>query len=175
MALVARISKEVGGGRGRAATRRTLSLHVPAISSGEATEALIHNLSQYGMRLETAATLRVNEIIRVELPEAGSVDARVIWAAESSAGCRFLAPVPNAAVSAALLRSPALNSAYVETWQPDLPMIGVITPELTREIERIETEYEQRDLSNVLMVVALFVALAVSASFILALLRIAAL
>ena len=174
MALVARIGEQAPGRKGRAVSRRTLSLHVPAVSSGEATEALIHNLSQYGLRLETAAPLRTGEVISVELPEAGPVDAKVIWAGESTAGCRFLAPVPKAAVSAALLRSPALNGTHIDAWQPELPLIGIIAPEHPREIERIETEYEQRDFSNALMTVALFVALAVSALFILALLRVTA-
>ena len=170
MALVARITEEAGDRRGRGRARRTLSLHVPAVSSGAAIEALIHNLSQYGLRVETAAELRVDEVISVELPEAGRVDAKIIWSSESSAGCRFLAPVSKAAVSAALLRSPALNAANVNAWQPELPMIGVSQ---AFEIDRIEAQSEQRDHSNLLLLVALAVSFAISALFILSLLRMA--
>lgn len=170
MALLARISEEAPDRRGRIAARRTLSLQVPAVSSGKASEALIHNLSQYGLRVETAAPLCVDEIISVELPEAGPVDAKVIWTGESSAGCRFLSAVSKAAVSAALLRSPALNGAHVGPWEAELPLIGV---EQAAEIERIEIAYEEGSRSNALTLAALLVSFVVSALFILALLRMA--
>ena len=170
MALVARITEEVRDRRDRGRARRTLSLQVPAVSSGAATKALIHNLSQYGLRVETAAQLSVDELISVELPEAGRVDAKVIWWSERSAGCRFLEPISRAAVSAALLRSPALNDAKADAWQPELPMIGV---RQAFEIDRTEAESEERDRSNALMLAALMVSLVISALFILALLRMA--
>ncbi|HKC04147.1 MAG TPA: PilZ domain-containing protein [Sphingomicrobium sp.] len=164
MALLARLS-EPQAGRARAAARRTLSLRVPALSAGRTDAALIHNLSEHGLRIETDAIVQTGEIIRVELPEAGAVDARIIWTGGGFAGCRFLTPIQKAAVSAALLRSPATLPASPEPFRVELPMIDVV--DRTPEFRRADLEYETTDArSGALVFLALCVGVAVAALFI---------
>lgn len=164
MALLARLS-EPRAGRARAAARRTLSLRVPALSSGGTDAALIHNLSEHGLRIETHAPVQTDEIIRVELPEAGAVDARVIWAGGGFAGCRFLTPIPKAAVSAALLRSPATLPVLPDPWRVELPMIDVV--DRTPEFPRADFDYESTDeRSGALVVLALCVGFVAAVLFI---------
>lgn len=86
----------------RSAPRRTLWLEVPAYSSRRANEALIHNLSEKGLLLETSGELAVGEAFQVDLPHAGANSA----IRGQFAGCEFLSPVTKAAVSAALLLAP---------------------------------------------------------------------
>jgi len=89
----------------RSSCRRTLRLQLPAVSGAEASPALVYNLSQRGLLLETAAPLRQGDLLIVELPEAGATPAEVIWARDGFAGCQFGKALPAAAVSAALLRA----------------------------------------------------------------------
>lgn len=168
MALAARLSESKAGDV-RSAVRRTLSLHVPAHSSAGTSAALVHDLSEHGLRIEAAATFLVNEIIRVDLPEAGIVEAKIVWVGNGFAGCRFLDPVPKAAVSAALLRSPAETSAPRAPEQPELPMIGVVH-EPPAEREFLETDVEPRRSSGALALIALLLGLFGTAIFILSLL-----
>lgn len=171
MALLARLS-EPQAGRARAAARRILSLRVPALSAGRTDAALIHDLSEHGLRIETDAIVQTGEIIRVELPVAGAVDARIIWTRGGFAGCRFLAPIPRAAVSAALLRSPAEALAAPEPFRVRLPMIDVVdrTPEFPRADLNFETTDER---SGALVVLALCVGVVVAALFVVSLLLLA--
>ena len=171
MALLARLS-EPRAGRARAAARRTLSLRVPALSAGGTDAALVHNLSEHGLRIETDAVVQSGEMIRVELPEAGAVDARVVWAGDGFAGCRFLTPIPKAAVSAALLRSPATMPASPEPFRVELPMIDAV--DRAPEFPRSDLDYEPSAApSGALVLAALAVGMAVAALFIGALLLMA--
>lgn len=169
MPLVASLSEKAPRKSSRLVARRTLSLEVPALASGHLSTALVHNLSEHGLRVETDSRLSVGEVIRVELPEAGSMDARVVWAAGGFAGCRFHAPIPKATVSAALLRSPARGVDHGDL----LPTPRLIEPEQALEIERIEAECEQWRSSNALLLVALLISLAVSALFAISLFKMA--
>lgn len=90
----------------RSTARRTLGLDVPAYASGDSTEALIHNLSETGLLIETSVELQVGESLQVELSHAGITSALVIWSRGQLVGCEFAAPVSSAAISAALLRNP---------------------------------------------------------------------
>jgi hypothetical protein len=98
-------------GDGRAAPRRKLNLEVQGTTSlGAAANVLIHNLSTTGLLIETSADLTVGETFEMEIPHAGATPAFVIWSSGSLFGCEFAAPVRNAAISAALLRTPAERS-----------------------------------------------------------------
>ena len=66
----------------------------------------IHDISNTGLLLESAAVLAEGQKFDVELPEVGRTRATVVWASARYYGCRFLSPVPKAAISAALLRNP---------------------------------------------------------------------
>lgn len=86
--------------------RRTLYLEAQgAAASAGATSVLVHNISATGLLLESAAPLRVDEAIEIELPQAGSRKARIVWASGQLFGCAFEAPISPATLSAAQLRS----------------------------------------------------------------------
>jgi hypothetical protein len=57
------------------------------------------------MLIETVATLPLFEGVDLDLPEAGSTNAVVVWNSGRYYGCEFKDPLPKAAISAALLRS----------------------------------------------------------------------
>lgn len=93
-------------GESRGTARRTLHLETSgrAASGGDAS-VLIHNASETGLLIETAADLDEGERIEVDLPEAGPTEARVVWSSGTLHGCRFEAPIAKGALSAAELRS----------------------------------------------------------------------
>jgi transcriptional regulator with XRE-family HTH domain len=90
----------------RNAARREMKLRTRRSSAaGNATDALIRNLSTTGMLLETAADLAVGEKIAIDLPQMGNASAKIVWAGDDLFGCAFDSPLSEAAVSAAQLRS----------------------------------------------------------------------
>jgi hypothetical protein len=91
-------------GRRRSA-RRTLRLGIAVSSSQDWTKALIHDLSETGLMIETAAELVEGETILCDLPVAGSTEAQIIWNWQNYYGCEFLTPITKAAVSAAVLQT----------------------------------------------------------------------
>ena len=105
--LSAQLVRSRNSGEARAADRRILQLSVTASTSDESTEALIYNLSERGLLLETSADLRVGDSLNVELPNVGEVVAAVVWSRDAFFGCEFDSAISKAVVSAALLRSPA--------------------------------------------------------------------
>lgn len=90
----------------RGAYRRSLRLAVGAVLPNDTVNALIHNISELGLLVETGAELRIGEQLFVDLPHVGETGAVVVWAGGSFFGCEFAPAVSRAAVSAALLRSP---------------------------------------------------------------------
>ena len=90
-------------------TRRNLSLGATLHSSGE--EVVIHDLSASGLLVETTAGLAVFDDLEVELPEVGFTPAVVVWNSGPFYGCQFREPISQAAISAAVLRSPPAQSA----------------------------------------------------------------
>jgi transcriptional regulator with XRE-family HTH domain len=90
----------------RSAARREMKLRIRRSSAaGNATDALIRNLSTTGMLLETATELAVGEKIVIDLPQMGKASAKIVWAGDDLFGCAFDSPLSDAAVSAAQLRS----------------------------------------------------------------------
>ncbi|MGN6356479.1 MAG: helix-turn-helix domain-containing protein [Novosphingobium sp.] len=95
--------------------RRMLRLEARGLTaSGDAARVLIHNISASGLLLESEAALEANERIDVDLPQAGKIAARVIWASGSYYGCQFETAISTAVLSATQLRSEASGSAAAE-------------------------------------------------------------
>ena len=105
----------------RAGARRTLSLEAEGVTDdGARAEVLVHNLSEGGLLIETAAALEVGEQIDIELPRVGTTPATARWRSGRLFGCEFVAPLPPAALSAAQLRSvPAAAAAPTPATLPD--------------------------------------------------------
>jgi len=98
-------SRDTGENR-RATARRALRLEVPGRTPSHTTKALIHDLSTTGMLIETAADLSVDDLIQLDIPEAGQSAARVVWSSGEFFGCQFTTRISTGAVSAALLKTP---------------------------------------------------------------------
>jgi hypothetical protein len=94
----------------RSHVRHQLRLPVQG-SDVPASGALVHNLSEMGLLIETSDDLTLGEIIQIDLPEACARAAKVVWQSDQLFGCQFEMPIARAAVSAALLRSPPCDLA----------------------------------------------------------------
>lgn len=104
MALLAHLGPLQEDGRDRrTAIRRKLWLGSTLDESG--AQVLIHDLSSTGLLIETSADL-TGTTLEVDIPEAGTSQATIVWRSGRFFGCQFKHPIPLAAVSAALLRSP---------------------------------------------------------------------
>jgi len=103
--MEAYLEEPEGAPERRGGLRRALRLEAGAARGGEAVNAVVLNLSDSGLLLETEAELTPGETLDVVLPEAGTRAARVVWAGHGLAGCKFDAPLERSALSAAALRS----------------------------------------------------------------------
>jgi hypothetical protein len=112
MPLRANLETEPLSGERRSAQRRKLRLQAgSATPSAGATEVVIHDISEGGLLIESPVALIDGEVLEVLIPEAGTARAEVSWTSGHFFGCKFIEPIPTAAVSAALLRSPAPATA----------------------------------------------------------------
>ena len=91
--------------KNRAQRRRLLLETAGESAAGEFGEVTLHNVSASGLLLETAVALAPDEMIEVDLPEAGLQAARVVWSDGAFHGCRFDNPISAAALSAIELRA----------------------------------------------------------------------
>lgn len=135
--LTAEILTERLIGDERAAVRRTLRLGVSTFNSGDVSTALILNMSETGLLIESPVGLTAGETLFVDIPETSASALRVVWTDNMLAGCEFVDPVSTSAVSAAQLKSPLKaavstnastaevedSSAEVEQWSPDESVI----------------------------------------------------
>jgi len=108
MSLRANLEAAPQKGERRSVPRRKLRLQAEgtATSAGE-SQVVIHDISEEGLLIESPIPLSDGEILEVMIPEAGTAQAKVSWASEHFFGCKFIEPISTAAVSSALLRSPA--------------------------------------------------------------------
>lgn len=67
------------------------------------SSAVVLDLSLAGFLMHTSQALSVGDRFTVELPEAGPVEARVVWKRVTLHGCEFAKPVSRAAISATML------------------------------------------------------------------------
>jgi hypothetical protein len=125
----------------RSDRRRTLRLSARVSSSDAWAEVLIRDLSESGLRFETAVDLEIGEIVSVDLPFIGQTDAKIVWKELNSFGCEFLTPVSQTTISAALLRSPGDRPENeIESSVEELP-VG-IKPTL-EEMTQWKIEFER--------------------------------
>ena len=108
MALLAHLEPNESTANRRSAARRTLRLQAQGTTASQsAAQVTIHDLSLTGLLIETSADLAAGESIDVEVPGAGPAEAKVVWSSGRFYGCKFKRPIPSAALSSAILRSPA--------------------------------------------------------------------
>lgn len=99
---------------GRRAVRRTLRLPVAALAAGDVANAIVHNLSETGLLVETDAEVRIGETICIDLPDAGASAAVVVRKDGRLVGCAFVSPLSKGVVSAAQLMTPVAEPSPAE-------------------------------------------------------------
>lgn len=125
------------------------------IEDGAGHAALIRNLSENGLLVETAAPLGPRDTFEITLPNHHEVAAEVVWVKGDLKGCRFFAPIPRAVVSAAVLLSPAQGEA-----QDIYGELRQVRRELDHEEERhLPTALSVPGLALLLVIELLVVAL----------------
>lgn len=104
MAILAQLEQQSDGTNRRGSPRRRLLLEAAGPADAK---VVIHDLSRTGLLIETSVSLSAGVSFQVQLPEAGTAQAEIVWNSGRFFGCRFKEPISNAVLSAALLRSPA--------------------------------------------------------------------
>lgn len=126
----------------RGSARRALRLDLPSDepAGGDAAVTIL-DLSLTGALIETREPLTSGESFQIELPEAGNVEATVVWSSGELFGCQFTWPISPAALSAALLKGEARPA------EPSPPAEAVdILAELQRitsDVQRIRSKVER--------------------------------
>jgi hypothetical protein len=121
----------------RSSPRRKLCLGSSLQTSGDAVTIL--DFSATGMLIETAAELLPFDSLQIDLPEVGFQQAVIIWNSGRYYGCEFRERVPQAAISAALLRSPP---AKLDTLAP--PPLRPSNPSTGLEASPVEDAAEEK-------------------------------
>nr|NUR37125.1 PilZ domain-containing protein [Sphingomonas sp.] len=109
MAILARLQITPAADR-RSSARRQLRLDSSLKASGD--DVTIHDLSSTGMLIETAGALAPFDDLEIELPEAGTTHALVVWSSGAFYGCEFRDRLSQAVISASQLRSRPLAPAH---------------------------------------------------------------
>jgi hypothetical protein len=112
----------------RFARRHHLTLNARVSAGGNAAPVVVHNLSATGLLIQADLDLEIGDEVEVELPEAGTTRAEVVWRSGDFFGCEFESSVTTAAVSAARLRSQPSQLA------PE-PVIEQILPDSAGTVE----------------------------------------
>ena len=140
MALLAHLDPLDSTANRRGSPRRTLRLQALGTTSSEAAApVVIQDLSRTGLLIETSAELAPGERIEVDLPEAGPAHAKVVWSSGRFFGCKFERPIPPAALSSAILRSPPVDdpSGPVASALLELQTLRTQVREMTEHLGRI--------------------------------------
>lgn len=119
MAIKAHLDNPVSSEGQRADPRRALRLETSGFAprAGEAN-VTIHNVSAAGLLIETALDLAQGEQLALDLPEAGTVTAVIVWRSERLYGCAFERALGPAALAAAQLQGFAPETQVSNTFAP---------------------------------------------------------
>lgn len=121
-------------------TRRKLSLLARGSQhGGTGTDVQIHNISGTGLLFESDIKLTAGDRIEIELPHAGDITAKVIWASGRLFGCQFEGPVSPATLSAVELKS-AVDAAPAPSPSPDDPPEPDIDEAFGARLQRFRTD-----------------------------------
>ena len=111
MALEAHLETADGQMDARATARRNLRLETEGVlSNGREANVTIHNLSAAGLLLETELELATGEVLTLHLPQAGAVEAVIVWRSDRLYGCAFEQAISQAALAAVQLQGLSVNT-----------------------------------------------------------------
>ena len=139
MALQQREAKIETTTDSRRRRRHKLFLEVEARGPKPLTgKVIVHDISDTGLLIETKAKLKAGEMVEVDLPQAGVMEAEIMWAGGQIYGCRFTRQITPAAISAARLGAPfarpapdALKTVLVDAPQNGAHTMTALTGELS--------------------------------------------
>ena len=147
MPLLARF-EELEPTERRRAARRALRFGIgpkdPDSGTGQVT---IHDLSLTGALLETSVPMLIGAIFEFELPQAGLVEAEIVWGSGEYYGAQFSLPIAPSVLSAALLQSEP-RSAKREVQDPlsELRDLNIEVEKLSFKMERALARLSKKDL-----------------------------
>lgn len=123
MAIKAHLDQPAPGEGQRAAPRRALRLETSGmLPGGQEANVIIHNLSSAGLLLETGLDLPTGATLTLDLPQAGAVEAVIIWRSDRLYGCAFGTALGAAALAAAQLQGLPVGEAAAAA--PPAPATG---------------------------------------------------
>ncbi len=109
----------------RSSPRRALRLDTSGrLADGLAANVTVHNISAAGLLLQTDLALATGEALAIELPEAGLVDAVIVWRSEQLYGCAFEQSLGHAALAATQLRAGGAPDPLVPALAVGLDIVG---------------------------------------------------
>jgi transcriptional regulator with XRE-family HTH domain len=112
MAIKAHLDQPSSTADQRGNQRRALRLEASGtLTDGREANVTIHNISAAGLLLETGVALAVDETLTLDLPQAGAVEAVVVWRSQTLHGCAFGTPLGAAALAAAQLQGLPVGEA----------------------------------------------------------------
>lgn len=117
----------------RRSMRRSLKL---GLGAGD-DAVTIRDLSLSGALLETSVPMLVGQSFEVDLPDAGKIDATIVWNSGEFYGCQFDLPISPSALSAALLQA---DAARPENGAGGDPLFEL--RELSAEVESLALKME---------------------------------
>lgn len=136
MAMVAYFEERAPKDDRRRNLRRALKL---GVGTGSGETVTIHDLSLTGALLETSTGMLVGSAFEVDLPQAGSIEASIVWNSGEFYGCQFNLPISPAVLSAALLQSQPQSTDDTSRAEPD-PLTEL--QQLNAEVEQLAWKME---------------------------------
>ena len=73
-------------------------------AGGSVTDALLHDVSIYGCRLEAGASHEAGDRVSVQLANGAPIPAKVVWNAQNRIACRFDDPIARSLMRSVTLR-----------------------------------------------------------------------
>jgi len=127
----------------RSETRRHLLYATTARSGeGESQPVLVRDISSSGLLLETEEGQLLDNSFMVNLPEAGNIEAHVIWQGEKLAGCRLEEELSQATIDAVRASGAA---AHADESANDAPIPRTAARTLAARLKQLRIE---RDLTR---------------------------
>jgi hypothetical protein len=119
MAVVAQLFQEpdspVRRGLDRLQTRLDATIRDP---SARPIDAVVHDLSTGGFKVQVAEALEIGSEVRLGLSGIGTSFARVMWRDGETYGCAFTSSIPTASIAAALHSRPDVPTRFPSVAAP---------------------------------------------------------
>ena len=136
MVLKAHIDPAPGTFDERREPRRAMTLETSGtLPGGVEANVAVQNLSATGMLIETDLPLQAGEMLTIDLPGSGPVDAEIVWQSERLFGCAFAERLSDAALAGAQVEA----SFGPEAQTMRFPAVGALEPFGTR-LNRLRRE-----------------------------------